>query len=162
MWIGPGSSSPRRRARVVAHVGEGGVGAALLEGAEFFAGGVVAVGEVDHVFEFARGAGEPVEVPHDHGIDLPGPDVGEQAFPCGTWLARVRRDVVVDVDLDDRPSAPLGERAAVLFLACDAEPGAFAVLGDADVDRYPNYGSHIDRLVGTGLACPVGVAPAEG
>ena len=99
-------------------------------------------GVVDDVLELAGRAGQPVDVPADDRVDEPGLDVLPQPLPRWAGLPAVRRDVVVDVDLGDLPALAVGECSAVLLLPVHAEPGAFTVLGDADVDRCSRHGSH--------------------
>lgn len=50
--------------------------------------------------------------------------------------------IVVAVDLGDGPLHSLGELAAVLLLALDAEAAALSVLGYADVDGCLRQGLH--------------------
>ncbi len=91
--------------------------------------------QVDDVFEFTGGAGEPVHMPAHDRVDPPGRDVGPQPQPFPARFAGVRGHVVVGIQADHVPAVALAQGAAVLFLAGRAEAGAGPVGGDPHVDR---------------------------
>jgi len=93
--------------------------------------------QVDHVFQFTRGAGEPVHMPAHDRVDPPGGDVGEQPEPFLTGLAGVGRHVVVAVHAHDVPPFALAQGAAVVLLAGHTQAGAGTVVGDPHIDRCP-------------------------
>ena len=93
-----------------------------------------AVAHVEELFELARLAMQPVEMPDDDRVHGAVGDVGEHSSIFGARLAVVGADVVVDVALGDRPAALGGELFAVGDLAAYAERVPVAVFGDAGVD----------------------------
>src|SRR4051794_32254099 len=98
------------------------------------------VGQIDDVFEFTRRAGEPVDVPDDEATDAAPVNVREHPLVLGWDLGARGADVVVDVRVDDAPSAPLGLRSAVLNLPRHAKAVVVLVAGDPGIDARPDFG----------------------
>src|SRR5664279_2799080 len=78
---------------------------------------------------------EPIKVPDHDGIDGTTGDVGEQTAVFRSRFAAVRALVVVDIRVHHRPTAPLGEREAVLDLASHAQLIAVRIGRDPGIYR---------------------------
>src|SRR5665213_572230 len=93
-------------------------------------------------FELLRLAGQSVEVVTDDGVNVPTFDVGQHALVLRPVLARVGRDVVVDVFHAQRPAVRQDGAPTVLQLALHTLPVTFDVEGDAGVDGWCGGGRH--------------------
>ena len=65
-------------------------------------------------------------MPADDGVDLAAFHLIKQRLETGPHLAGVGGDVVVDVDADHVPTQAIGQLAAVVLLALDAQAVAAA------------------------------------
>ncbi|GEM_PF-1703420 len=97
--------------------------------------------DLQELLQLDRPASQPVSVIDDHRITVTLRQIRQHRLIAGSLLARVRRDVVVDLLLSDRPTQLASELAAVLDLAGSAQRRA-VIRRDPCIHRCSCHLSH--------------------
>lgn len=92
---------------------------------------------VNHVFQFARDARKPVQIPTDDGVEASRPIVPHHALVVGSMHSALAADAVVLVGLNHSPALVPSDLPACLLVALDSGPLASAVEGSTQIDRGP-------------------------
>jgi hypothetical protein len=106
---------------------------------------VVSLANVDELLELPRRPVKPVSVPGNYALDTARGDVREQPAILWPRPPRISADVIVDVEIHDRPVVLADEFITVASLALNTETCTNLVRGNTTVNTNSHYGLIIDK-----------------